>query len=94
VSYITDLSPEAYLRDASRLDAELIVKALKRVAKENNWPFQIPERLLRMMATQVIQGIRQVAVEDERKARLKKPKAKKKLKLDEQAESIMPQDGT
>lgn len=81
IPYITDLTAEAYLRDASRLDAELIIRAIKRVGSqgEAGWALNmVPDGILNMIATQIIAGLRQVAVEEERK--LTKTKDKKQLK--------------
>lgn len=78
--YITELTSEAYMRDASRLDAELIVRAIKRVGSqgEAGWALNmVPDGVLNMIATQIIAGLRQVAVEEERK--LAKLTEKKKL---------------
>jgi len=87
--YITDLTAEAYLRDASRLDAELIVKAIRRIGSqggEGSVLKLVPDSLLYTIATQIISGLRQMAVEDEQKHRQAKIKSKVKEPKQERVE--------
>lgn len=63
---LTELTPAAYLKEASRLDAELIVG---RIMSRYNIP--LPRNIFRSVIEEILRILREVAIEEEKKERAK-----------------------
>lgn len=73
---LIELTPASYLREASRLDAELITG---RIMSRYNIP--LPRNIFRSVIEEILRILREVAIEKERKDREKLAKAKGRKRL-------------
>lgn len=71
-----EMTPASYLKEASRLDAELIVG---RIMSRYNIP--LPRNIFRGVVEEMLRILRELAIEEEKKEREKLAKAKSRKRL-------------